>query len=176
MSGSATQWQLGGFAAIIFSLYAKSISPSIAGGDSGELVAEGCLLGTAHPPGYPLFTMMVHLAMRLGQRLGFVDYVGEEPVNNVAFKMNVLSCIFTVSAAYLIGEMVQMAIPLYLEQQKDIKETPSPFFMGGSLLAMGLFSFSPLIWQYAVTAEVFPMNTYFSALIIYLVMRFSRTR
>jgi hypothetical protein len=24
----------------------------LAGGDSGELVAEGCILGTAHPPGY----------------------------------------------------------------------------------------------------------------------------
>lgn len=25
----------------------------------GELVAEGCQLGTAHPPGYPLFTLIV---------------------------------------------------------------------------------------------------------------------
>jgi hypothetical protein len=41
---------------------------------------------------------------------------------------------------------------------------------------MGLFSFSPLIWQYAVTAEVFPMNTMFSALIAFLTVVFSRTR
>jgi hypothetical protein len=31
------------------------------GGDSGELVAEGCILGTAHPPGYPLLTMIVYV-------------------------------------------------------------------------------------------------------------------
>lgn len=30
-------------------IYQKTVSPSIAGGDSGELVAEGCQLGTAHP-------------------------------------------------------------------------------------------------------------------------------
>lgn len=33
----------------------------VTGGDSGELVAEGCILGTAHPPGYPLLTMLVYL-------------------------------------------------------------------------------------------------------------------
>ena len=63
---------LGGCAAVIFSLYALSASPSIAGGDSGELVAEGCILGIAHPPGYPLFTMMVHLLKKLGQKLTWV--------------------------------------------------------------------------------------------------------
>jgi hypothetical protein len=30
---------------------------------SGELVAEACHLGAAHPPGYPLFTMVVHLVV-----------------------------------------------------------------------------------------------------------------
>jgi len=28
---------------------------------SGELVAEACLLGVAHPPGYPLFTLMTRM-------------------------------------------------------------------------------------------------------------------
>ncbi len=46
--------------AVILAAYIRTAAPSIAGGDSGELVAEGCSLGTAHPPGYPLFTMMVY--------------------------------------------------------------------------------------------------------------------
>lgn len=172
---------IGGFAAVVFSLYALSISPSIAGGDSGELLAEGCILGIAHPPGYPLFTMMVHALMQLGKKLMLVadgdEWAGsEEMVNNVAFKVNVVSCLFTVGAAYLIGEIVQMAIPLNrMDSNKEGGGSPSPVFLGGSFLAMGLFSFSPLIWQYAVTAEVFPMNTFFAALIVYLVLSFSRT-
>ena len=43
--------------------------------------------------------------------------------------------------------------------------------LGGAILSMGMFSFSPLIWQYAITAEVFPLNTFFAALLIYLVVQ-----
>jgi len=33
---------------IFAAIYLFTLSPSIAGGDSGELVAEGCILGIAH--------------------------------------------------------------------------------------------------------------------------------
>ena len=46
---------------IAITVYTKTLMPSIPGGDSGELVAESCELGTAHPPGYPLYTLVVHL-------------------------------------------------------------------------------------------------------------------
>ncbi len=38
---------------------------------------------------------------------------------------------------------------------------------------MGLFCLSPLIWQYAITAEVFPLNTMFAAIIIWMVQQFA---
>ena len=46
---------------VVFAIYWKTLMPSIPGGDSGELVAESCELGTAHPPGYPLYTILVHI-------------------------------------------------------------------------------------------------------------------
>ena len=48
------------FVIVLFG-YVQTIMPSIPGGDSGELVAEACELGTAHPPGYPLYTLLLHL-------------------------------------------------------------------------------------------------------------------
>jgi hypothetical protein len=45
---------------VVFTVYWRSLSPNIAGGDSGELVAEGCILGTSHPPGYPLLSMIIY--------------------------------------------------------------------------------------------------------------------
>ena len=46
-------------------VYMSSLYPSIAGGDSGELVAESCHLGVSHPPGYPLFNMLVYIVTQL---------------------------------------------------------------------------------------------------------------
>lgn len=38
-----------------------------------------------------------------------------------------------------------------------------------------MFAFSPLIWQYAVTAEVFPLNTLLCSLLVLLTVLFSQT-
>ena len=35
----------------ILAIYAKTMYPTISGGDSGELVVSACNLGAAHPPG-----------------------------------------------------------------------------------------------------------------------------
>ena len=45
----------------------------------------------------------------------------------------------------------------------------------GAVLAAGTFCFSPLIWQYAVTAEVFPLNTMFASVLVYLTARFGKS-
>ena len=46
-------------------MYLPTMSSSIAGGDSGELVAEGCQLGTSHPPGYPLYTILIYIVTQI---------------------------------------------------------------------------------------------------------------
>ena len=137
--------------AAVFSVYFVSLAPSIAGGDSGELVAEGCSLGSAHPPGYPLFTIMVYVLKRI------VDPIGIE----VAYAVNLSSAILTTGAAVAMGKVVM---------NSGRKRAALP----GAVLAMGLFSFSPLIWQYAVTAEVFPLNTFLMALLVYLVTKYEK--
>lgn len=150
----------------ILSVYFKTLSPSIAGGDSGELVAEGCVLGLAHPPGYPLFTMLIYLLKK------YVSF------GSPAMRVNAMSAVFTSLAAYLIGLIVTSAqLSIDNDDKKDSKEEDNKVtYLGGSLFSMGMFSFSPLIWQYAVTAEVFPMNTFFAALICYLVIVFAIKR
>ena len=54
---------------------------ALQGGDSGELVAEACLGGVAHPPGYPLF---------IGLAKAFINalaWTGQSP----AWRVNVMS-------------------------------------------------------------------------------------
>ena len=55
-------WTLG---ALVLAAYVKTLCPSVAGGDSGELVQVAIELGVAHPPGYPTWTALAHLFSRL---------------------------------------------------------------------------------------------------------------
>src|SRR5207245_3622561 len=42
-------------------LYFLTAAPDIIVGDSPELITAAATLGVAHPPGYPLFTILGHL-------------------------------------------------------------------------------------------------------------------
>jgi hypothetical protein len=140
---------------VIFLLYFHTLSPSIAGGDSGEIVAEGCHLGTAHPPGYPLITVFIHFLSKLPQLISL-----SEPTT-VAYWVNVSSSLFTSIACFFVGLVIN-EYSLYLSV--------------GSVVAMFFFAFSPLIWQYAITAEVFSLNTMLTSIILFLTIKFSKTR
>lgn len=50
---------------LVLVVYILTMYPSVPGGDSGELIVAGCTVGIAHPPGYPLFTMLAGLPPRM---------------------------------------------------------------------------------------------------------------
>jgi hypothetical protein len=102
------------------------------GGDSGELIVTAHVLGVAHPPGYPLHTI-------LGKLFTLV------PVSTIAWRVNLLSAVCDSLAAALLCDAVS-------------RWTSRPWC---GVLAAGLFAFSPLVWPYAVTTEVFPLNNLF---------------
>src|SRR4051794_22260460 len=52
----------GGLAGLVYLL---TLTPSIAWGDSPELVTGARMLGVAHPTGYPLYMLLGHLWQRL---------------------------------------------------------------------------------------------------------------
>lgn len=71
-------------------------SHTYAGGDNGELVAAACSFGVAHPPGYPLFTMLLELFFLI------------LPYGTHAWRGNVLSGIFGGAACAMVALTVQL--------------------------------------------------------------------
>ena len=55
----------GAFTAVVAAVLVRTMHPTVAGGDSGELMGAACELGVAHPPGYPLFTMLSWLGTQV---------------------------------------------------------------------------------------------------------------
>jgi len=139
-------------------VYMKTLSPSIAGGDSGELVAEGCQLGTAHPPGYPLYVLLVYLVTSIGK--SWIVPITTYEISPVVL-VNALSSLLGAATSGLI------ASTMFLLVEDDI-DTLSTFVSACCAIAIGLLhSFSPMSWQYSVTAEVFALHNFFVAWIIH---------
>ncbi|KKS03653.1 MAG: Transmembrane protein, partial [Candidatus Curtissbacteria bacterium GW2011_GWA2_41_24] len=118
-------------------VYIITLSRSVYFGDSGEFIAVAKTLGIAHPPGYPLYTMLAHLFTYL-------------PFGNLPFKVNLFSAVtssLTVVVVYFIC--------LKLTKNRLAAVSASLFL-----------AFSYLFWLYSLVAEVFSLNNLFVALII----------
>ncbi|XP_075388500.1 protein O-mannosyl-transferase TMEM260 isoform X2 [Tenrec ecaudatus] len=132
--------------AAVATVFTLTLPPSVPGGDSGELITAASELGVAHPPGYPLFTLMAKLAIVLF------------PSGSVAYRVNLLCGLFgAVAAALLFFTVFRLSGSC-----------------AGGALAAGVFAFSRLAWQWSVTAEVFSLNNLFVGLLLALTVHFEQ--
>ncbi|KAM4854009.1 protein O-mannosyl-transferase TMEM260 [Thomomys bottae] len=130
--------------AAVAAAFTLTLPPSVPGGDSGELITAAHELGVAHPPGYPLFTLVAKLAILLF------------PFGSVAYRVNLLCGLFGAVAASLLFFTVFRLSGSY----------------AGGILAAGVFSFSRLTWQWSIAAEVFSLNNLFVGLLMALTVHF----
>jgi hypothetical protein len=120
-------------------VYVATLYPGVPGGDSGEFIVAGSTLGVAHPPGYPLYLLLVKIATLL-------------PFGAVAWRVNLLSGILDAAAVYLIA--------------LSVARWSSNRWAG--ILAGGLFAFSFPVWDDATRSEVFALNNFFAASLLYI--------
>ncbi|KAM9842083.1 protein O-mannosyl-transferase TMEM260 [Aulostomus maculatus] len=142
MSGEHRRgWLLtGATVACVTALYVPCVQRTVPGGDSGELITTACELGVAHPPGYPLFTLLARLVMCL------------LPSLSSAHSVNLMSGLLGAAAC---GALCITVCKL---------SGPGP----GAVLAGGLFAVSKLCWQWSMVAEVFTLNNLFVGLLFFL--------
>jgi hypothetical protein len=136
-----------GLAAFALLIYVYTLYPTVGGGDSGELTAAACQFGVVHPPGYPIETLLGHLFTHI-------------PYGTLAWRVNLLSAVADAGAAAVLALAV----------------TDWAASVWAGLLAGGLFALSPLVWTYAITAEVFALNNLFAAGLLYLSVRWAQRR
>jgi hypothetical protein len=121
-------------------IYILTLAPSVPlQGDAGELITVAYTLGIAHPPGYPLYTLLAHLFTLL-------------PLGSVAWRVNLFSALTHAVTLVIFFVLVK-------------KLTKSDLAAAGGALILG---FSQLFWLYSLVAEVFALNDLFVLLIVYL--------
>ncbi|XP_058018977.1 transmembrane protein 260 isoform X3 [Ahaetulla prasina] len=134
----------GAMGAAVAAFYVTAAPHSALGGDSGELITAAYELGVAHPPGYPLFTLLAKLAIELF------------PFGSAAYRVNLLCALLGAAAASLLFYTV-------------VRLSGS---QAAGVFAVGMFSFSRLTWQWSITAEVFSLNNLFVGLLMALSVLF----
>ncbi|MEK7689797.1 MAG: DUF2723 domain-containing protein, partial [Bdellovibrionota bacterium] len=134
------------FSATLF-LYVLTLCPTVAGGDSGELTVVALKHGIAHPPGYPLYSFLSWLFTLL-------------PWGEPAARVNFFSALCGAGAATCLAGAVKQAT-------RD---------WAAAILSAGLFATLPLVWDYAVVAEVFALNNLIFALFLWAATRAIQTK
>jgi len=128
---------------VVYIVYMMTVFPTVQTEDSGELITSALSLDIAHPPGYPLYVLV-------GKLFSYLI-----PFGNMAWRINLMSAVFGAGTAQLI----------YLVVKKRTKNELIAF--GGALF----YAFTNLIWGQSNRGEVYTLNTFCLALIIYLFMR-----
>lgn len=127
-----------------FLLYVFTLAPDVLAADSGELQVVAAQLGVAHPPGFPLYTLVAHLFVRL---LPFVS---------PAYAVNLFSAATSAVTA------VVVFLAGYLITRDRIV----------SLIAVVSLGTATTFWSQATTANVRSLTGLFAALILFALLAF----
>jgi tetratricopeptide (TPR) repeat protein len=114
----------------------------VVGVDSGDMVTASVVGGVAHPPGYPLYTIIGHLLSHI-------------PLLTPAWRVGLLSSIPSA-----------MAIALVFIIIKYITSKTIPALIG-SFLVLGNY----ILFLYAVVPEVFGLYNFFLTIIIFITLK-----
>jgi tetratricopeptide (TPR) repeat protein len=179
-----------GCAGVVFIIslatYSLTLAPTVTLVDSGELIVAARSFGVAHPPGFPLYVILAHLATLI-------------PIGSVAVRVNFASALFAALASamltLLVAEALLTARPVQAktdqrapDRKRRAKNTPAAArpkshdsHPSASLIALVaclasglLFAFSRTLWAYATIAEVYTLNTLLIAGIFLLMFHWRR--
>ena len=140
-------------------LYATTIAPSLSWGfnnygiDSGELLSAAKTLGIPHPPGYPTYTILLHLYSKIVQ------------IGDLAFRGNTFSTFNASITVLMIYFIIKKSCTL-LEITKTRIETIFCAIIGSVIITT-----APLFWANSLITEVYTLNTVFLSILILLSLK-----
>ncbi|PYL11149.1 MAG: hypothetical protein DMF48_08365 [Verrucomicrobia bacterium] len=156
-------------------VYSWTLAPTVTLTDSGELILAAYGLGVAHPPGFPLWVMLAHLASLV-------------PVGSVAVRINFSSAVFAALACatltLVVAELLVTASYFAASRRRnktarqsrntDSSNTQIFLIFAPAVGAGFLMAFSRTLWAYATITEVYTLNALLIRLVFFLVVRWRR--
>jgi len=145
---------------LTFFVYFSTMAPTVSFWDTGEFIATSHILGVPHPPGSPLFLLIGKLFSLF-------------PISSdIAFRINIFSPIIsaaTISLLFLICNQ-------FIERLNNYTTDNSILKFGSSFVASLTFAFTHSHWFNAVETEVYALSGFMTALVVYLILLWSKNR
>ncbi len=142
-----------------FIVYFTTMAPTVSFWDCGEFIATSYTLGVPHPPGSPLFLIIGRIFSML-------------PLSSdIAFRVNIISPIISALANMLLYLIIVKVVVHWRKSITNINDALVVF--GGALVGALAFAFSDSHWFNAVEAEVYAMSTFFTAIVVWLILHWS---
>ncbi|HYW68219.1 MAG TPA: DUF2723 domain-containing protein, partial [bacterium] len=134
-------------------VYICTLARAVTFVDSGELSAVAATLGIAHPPGYPLFSLLGRLFSLM-------------PVGTVSFRVGLLSALSAAGASSLIYWAGSGLVLRFYRRTPDSTRPPGAALVWAPLAGALLFSLSQTVWSQAVVVEVYCLQTFLVMLLV----------
>ena len=133
--------------AVSLILYVSTLAPTILPADSGEFQLAADVLGIAHPPGYPLYTM-------LGKLFTLI------PLRDVAYRVNLFAAVTSTLTLLILSGVVRRLTGSGL----------------AGMIAAAALGVAPTFWAQATTANIRSLTALFVALQLYTLLTYAQTK
>ena len=141
-------------------VYSMTAQPNVPFWDCGEFTAASTWQQVPHPPGAPLFLM-------LGRLFQIII-----PFGDLGWRVNMVSVVATAFSVWLLYFIIVKVIVNFRKSPvNDISEAITVY--GSALVGALAFCFSDTIWFNGVESEVYAMSTLFTALVVFLMMKWN---
>ncbi|HUV95603.1 MAG TPA: DUF2723 domain-containing protein, partial [Anaerolineae bacterium] len=140
-------WLPVGLFLIMLALYVSTLAPTVLPADSGEFQLVSNVLGIAHPPGYPLYTL-------LGKLFTLI------PLGDGAYRVNLFGAVCGALTVAVVAASVRRA-------------TGSA---AASVLAAAALGLAPTFWAQSTVANIRSLTALLTALCLALLLRWGQSR
>ena len=155
---------IGGWLAFLIALvtYTMTVEPTASFWDCGEFIACAYKLQVPHPAGAPFFLLLGRLASL---------FAGGN-VEKVALMVNMLSVLasaFTI--LFMFWTISLLARKILGKKGEELTSSQQYLVLGSSLVGALIYTWSDSFWFSAVEAEVYGMSSFFTAIVIWAVLK-----
>ncbi len=142
-------------------VYFMTMEPSSSLWDCGEFITTSYKLQIGHPPGAPLFMILARIATIFAPSSHYVPHM-----------VNGVSCISSgLCVLFLFRSISYLARKLILKPDEEITPQKGWLILSAGFVGALTYAFTDTFWFSAVEGEVYAMSSMFTALVVWLMLR-----